>query len=112
MDRFVAQANIDHYLDLLKNGDVSGRNRSTVNKLLIEEEAKLGHGQEQLQFAESRAAKCRAHADDQRRLLDSLDHGSREWTLAESLLVNFESLAQWVEHYCYELRRRMNESGL
>ncbi len=112
MDRFVVQANIDHYLDLLKDGDVSGHRRSTIHKLLVEEEGKLGHGLEQLEFAQSRAAKCRSQADRQRRLLTSLDHGSRDRALAESLLVNFESLAQWVEHYCHDLRRRMNESGL
>jgi hypothetical protein len=33
----------------------------------------------------------------QRRLLDFFDHGSTEWAQADSLLVNFESLAQFVE---------------
>ena len=112
MDKFIAQANIDHYLDLLKNDNVSAHNRSTINKLLVEEENKLGHNREHLEFAESRAAACRTRADRQRRLLDSFAHGSTEWMQAERLLVNFESLAQFVEGFCRQMRRRVNESPL
>ncbi|MDE1933504.1 hypothetical protein [Bradyrhizobium sp.] len=112
MEKFVAHANIDHYLDLLNNGSVSSHNRSVINKLLIEEEDKLGHDQEQLEFAESRAAACRARADRQRRLLDCFDPGSTEWIQAERLLVNFESLAQFVEGFCRQMRRQVSESRL
>ena len=109
MVSFVAHANIDHYLDLLRNGDVPARNRSTINKLLIEEENRLGRDREHLEFAEARAAVCRAHADRQRRLLDSFAPGSTEWVQAERLFVNFESLAQFVESFCQQMRRRVNE---
>ena len=112
MDEFVAQANIDHYLDLLKNGDVSFHNRSTISKLLVEEENKLGRSREQLDFAENRAAACRDRADRQRRLLDSFHPGSSEWVLAERQLVNFESLAQYVEGFCQQMRRQLNENRL
>ena len=112
MDRFIAQANIDHYLDLLKNDDVPAHNRSTINGLLIEEEDKLSRDQEQLEFAESRAAACRLRADRQRRLLDSFAHGSSDWVQAEKLLVNFESLAQFVEGFCRQMRRQVNENRL
>jgi len=112
MHKYVAQANIDHYLDLLKNGDVSAHNRSTINKLLIEEETKLGHDREQLDFAESRAAACRIRADRQRRLMDSFASGSADWVQAERLLVNFESLAQFVEGFCRQMRKQVNASSL
>lgn len=112
MDRFVARANIDHYLDLMKNGDVPSYNRSMITKLLIEEENKLGHDQEQLEFAESRAAVCRARADRQRRLLDSFDPGSNDWVQAERLLVNFESLAQFVEGFCQQMRKHLAAARL
>ncbi len=111
MDRFIAQANIDHYLDLLKDDGVSAHTRSTINKLLIEEESRLGHGREQLDFVESRAAICRDRADRQRRLMDSFAHGSSDWVLAESLLVNFESLAQFVEGFCHQMRSQLNQVG-
>ena len=112
MDKFVARANIDHYLDMLKNSDVPAHNKSMINKLLIEEEGKLGHDTEQLEFAESRAAGCRDRAERQRRLLDSFVHGSTEWVQAERLLVNFESLAQFIEGFCQQMRRQVNENRL
>ena len=111
MDKYVAQANIDHYFDLLKS-DLPADKKSTINKLLIEEENKLGHDREQLEFAESRAAACRDRADRQKRLLDSFDPSSPDWVQAERLLVNFESLAQFVEGFCQQMRRRVTESRL
>ncbi len=112
MDKFVAQANIDHYLDLLKNGDVSAHNRSMINKLLMEEETKLGRDREQLNFAESRAAACRVRADRQRRLIDCFAPGSADRGEAERLLVNFESLAQFVEGFCKQMRKQVNARPL
>ena len=108
MDKFVARANIDHYIDMLHNHIVTPQNRTTINKLLLEQEDKLGHDLEQLEFAESRAAACRYRADRQRRLLDSFDHGSTDWMHAERLLVNFESLAQLVEGFCRQMRKQVN----
>lgn len=112
MDQFIARANVDHYLEMLKNNDISSRNRSMVTKLLIEEENKLGRDHEQLEFAENRAAACRDRADHQRRLLDSFCPGSTDWVQAERLLVNMESLAQFIEGYCQQMRRQMNERRL
>src|SRR5512135_2680923 len=112
MDRFIARANIDHYLEMLNNHDVSTRNRSMITKLLIEEEDKLGRDLEQLEFAENKAVACRTRADRQRRLLDSFDPGSADWVQAERLLVNFESLAQFVEGFCQQMRKRVSENRL
>ena len=112
MDKYIARANIDHYLEMLNNHDVPAHNRSTITRLLIEEENKLGHDREQLEFAETRAVACRNRADRQRRLLDSFDHGSADWVQAEKLLVNFESLAQFVEGFCQQMRKRVSENRL
>jgi hypothetical protein len=97
---------------MLKSSDLPAHKKSMINKLLIEEEGKLAHDGEQLEFAESRAAACRGRADRQRLVLDSFDHGSTEWAQAERLLVNFESLAQFVEGFCHQMRRKVNESRL
>ncbi|MDN5003884.1 hypothetical protein ACFQZO_23900 [Bradyrhizobium sp. GCM10027634] len=112
MERFIARANIDHYLELLKDGDVPSPTRSTITTLLIEEEDKLGHDYEQLEFVESRAATCRARADRQRRLMDSFNPDSDDWVQAERVLVNFESLAQFVESYCHQMRRKVSNRPL
>jgi hypothetical protein len=112
MDQFVTRANIDQYLEMLKNNDISSHNRSMITKLLIEEENKLGRDHEQLEFAENRAAACRDRADRQRRLLDSFCPGSTDWVQAERLLVNIDSLAQFMEGFCQQLRKRMGEHRL
>jgi hypothetical protein len=112
MDKFIARANIDHYLETLNNHDVSTRNRSLITKLLIEEEDKLGHDREQLEFAEDKALACRNRADRQRRLVDSFDPGSADWVQAERLLVNFESLAQFAERFCQQMRKRVSENRI
>ncbi len=112
MDQFVVRANIDHYLEILKNDDIPSHSRSMITKLLIEEENKLGRDHEQLEFAESRAAACRHRADRQRRLLDSFCPGSTDWVQAERLLVNFESLAQFIEGYCQKMRRQVSQHRL
>ncbi|HET7888051.1 MAG TPA: hypothetical protein VFL62_17645 [Bradyrhizobium sp.] len=107
MDEYIARANIDHYLDLLHNADIPSQNRAMINKLLLEEEDKLGQSLAQLEFADAKAAVCRARADRQRRLMDSFEPGTDDWVTAERLLVNFESLAQFVEGYCHQMRRRV-----
>ncbi|WP_128926670.1 hypothetical protein [Bradyrhizobium guangxiense] len=112
MERFIARANVDHYLDLLKVPDISTHTRSTITKLLIEEENRLGRENAQLEFAESRAATCRERADRQRRLMDSFAPGSDDWVRAERLFVNFESLAQFVETFCHQMRRDVNDRPL
>lgn len=112
MNNYVARANIDHFLDLLRNPEVTTGSRSTITKLLLTEEDRLSHDQEQLQFAESKAAICRERADRQRRLMDSFEAGSDDWVTAERLLANFESLAQFVEDFRQQMRRRVNGSPL
>jgi hypothetical protein len=81
-------------------------------KGLLEEENKLGHDWERLEFAENRAAVCRLRADRRRHLLNSFAHGTSDWMQAERLLLNFESLAQFVEGFCRQMRRQMNEIPL
>ena len=59
MNNYIARANIDHYLELLNKDEIPSNGNSMIGKLLIEEENKLSHDLEQLDFAESRAAACR-----------------------------------------------------
>ena len=112
MNNYIAQANIDHFLDLLHNHEVPPQNRSTIQKLLIEEEDKLSKTQEQLEFAEAKAAICRQRADRQRQRMDAFEPGTDDWVMAERLLVNFESLAQFVEAFRHQMRTRVNGSKI
>lgn len=112
MNNFIARSNIDHYLDLLTNDDILPNNRSVICRLLIEEENKLSHNLEQLEFAESRVASCRDRVDRLRRLRDGFDDGSTERVRAESLLVTFEAILAQVEAACSHMRRKVNERAL
>ena len=42
MERFIARANIDHYLGLLSDGGCAREKRAMVTKLLVQEEVSSG----------------------------------------------------------------------
>jgi hypothetical protein len=106
MDRFIARANIDHYLDLLSNGKLAPDRRATVTKLLIAEADKLSHDLEHLEFAETRAANGRDRLNHVRRLRDTADPANR--AQAERLVANFEAIQQLLDEFCHRLRTRVN----
>ena len=107
MDQFIARANIDHYLDLLHNNAIPARNKATISKLLIEEENKLSHDIEQLEFAERKATACRDRLDRQRRLRECFAAGSTDRVQAERVLVSFEATLQLVEGFCAHMRKKV-----
>ncbi|MCC8981886.1 hypothetical protein [Bradyrhizobium acaciae] len=112
MDQFIARANIDHCLDLLRAPDTPDETIATVTRILIEEERKLGHDREQLEFAENRAMVCRERTERQRRLADSLEPGSPARRRAESLFISFEWLAKFIEGAANQMRRKANGGQL
>jgi hypothetical protein len=78
MQRFVARENINHYIGIL-NSDilVAPEKRETIIKLLVAELDNLNHYAEQLEFAESRAAKGRDRLDRVRALSDAAEPKDR-----------------------------------
>lgn len=112
MDRFIAQANVDHFISLLNGSDLTLRNRDTVVRLLIAEEDKLGHGLEQLEFAESRTAQSRDRLNYARKLRDGFIEGSTDRQRADVTLENFQAIHQLFEQFCHQLRERVNSSLL
>ena len=106
MYRYIARENIDHYLGLLDDADLSPERRDLVVKLLIEEEDKLSHDLEQLEFAESRAANGRDRLNRLKRNLDSFAEPERP--MAERLIANFETLQQLLDGFCHHLRHKVN----
>jgi hypothetical protein len=110
MNQFVARANIDHYLGLL-DGGLLPQSRSTITKLLIAEEDKLGHGLEQLEFAENRAASGRRRVDRARALFDSFALDTPEREQAGRLLINLENLQTLLEDFCHRLRAQVTSGG-
>ncbi len=112
MNRFIARANIDHYLSILYGSDLTPSNRSTITKLLVAEEDKLGHDLEHLEFAETRTAKSRDRVNHFRKLRDSFVEGSSDRTRADGVLANFEAIHDAMEQFCRHMRERVNSRSL
>jgi len=112
MDNYIARANIDHYLELLRNDDTPPERRSVIAKLLIEEENKLSQSLEQLEFAETRLAAWRDRVNQLRRRRDSFAEGSAGHTRADGLLQSSESILTQVENFCRHMRKKVEGSGL
>jgi hypothetical protein len=101
MYRYIARANIDHYLDLLSDVDLAPETRAVVTKLLTREEDKLG-GLEQLEFAESRAAKCRDRLDHLQKTLE-VSEGA-DCAQLERVVANLEAIQHSLDSFCQRLR--------
>jgi hypothetical protein len=106
MDRFVTRANIDHYLELLSDGGCAREKRAMVTKLLIEEEDKLGHDLEQVEFAEKRVADGRDRLNHLRSRLDLVPEQQR--AEAERLVANFENIQHLLEQFCRQMRDKID----
>lgn len=104
--RDVVRANIDRQLELLNDPRLEPERRADVVKLLIAEEDKVSHYQEQLEFAESRAAKGRLHLSELRRKRDNMQAADR--ALAEQLVANAEAIQHLLDGFCNHLRNRGN----
>ncbi len=107
MDGFISRANVDHYLDLLNDGNLPAEKRATVTKLLIIEEDKLACTQEHLDFAEIHAVKGRVLLNELRCALDAeQDRESRAQT--ERLISAVETTQSLIEGLCDRLRLKMS----
>lgn len=112
MEPFIARANIDHFLDLLRDDDLPAERISAINQLLIAEENKLSRDLEQLDFAESRAALYRSRLDGLLRWRDGFADGSSERSRADGVVAKFEVTLEIVDRFCLQLRRQVNRRSL
>lgn len=112
MDRFIARANIDHYLYLLGQADLGPEKRAAVTKMLIEEEDKLSRDLEHLEFAQVRAATGRDRLNGLRQKRDGFAEHSAQRATAERLIANFEGIQQLLDDFCHHLQARVNGSRL
>lgn len=88
---------------------MSPKRRAAVVKLLIAEEDKVSHDQEQLEFPESRPATGRLRLNDLRRKRDKMRPPDRAFS--ERLVANAEAIQELLDGFCSHLRNRGN-SGL
>jgi hypothetical protein len=86
-DSFVARANIDHFLGLLRV-EIVAETRATLNSLLIEELSKLGS--EHVQYVERAVANYRLHIERLVTWRAGLTDGSPEQRSADNMLLDFK----------------------
>ena len=108
MHRFVARANVDHFIGLLHGRDLSPDDRKEITRLLIAELDKLAHDLEHLDFAEKTAAEGRYRVSHVRHVRDGHPFGTTEREQAEQLLVSCENLQTVLEDFCHRLRAKIN----
>jgi hypothetical protein len=109
---YVARANVDHFLDLLREDGISDQIRHTVTKLLVAQEDQLGRTVEALSFMESRLIKGREDVASIRLKCKVFAHGTEQHIEAEKLLVNLENTLTLMENYCQRLRTDIDRNGL
>jgi len=78
--------------------------------VLIEEEDKLSHDLEQLEFAERRVADGRERVNRVRNARDAFAFGTPEREKADRLLINVENIQTILEDTCHRLRGKVTRT--
>ena len=107
MDRYVARAKIDHYLDILKDRNLTAQRRSTTIALLIAELDKLSEDVEHLEFAEIRVGISRQEIAQARARRDTLSFGTSDRDDAEKYLIHLENVHTMLDDFCHRLRHKI-----
>ncbi|MDA9410975.1 MULTISPECIES: hypothetical protein [unclassified Bradyrhizobium] len=107
MHRYVARANIDHYVEILKDMSLSTQRRSTTIALLIAELDKLGADGEHLEFAETKVSASRQQVAQAAARRDSLALGTSARENAERYLIHLENVHTVLDDFCHRLRHRI-----
>jgi len=104
MHRYVARANIDHYLGILRGATLTMQQRGTTTSLLIAELDKLSNDAEHLAFAESKVAVSRQEVAQAASIRDSLAAGTSQREAAERHLIHLENVHTLLDDFCHRLR--------
>ncbi|SRR5579871_6449689 len=107
VEEFTARANIDHYLTILDDPHFPPERHATIIKLLVLELDRLGGDQEQLAFAESRAANARGRLNGLRQKLNGATDVTHRATV-EKVVANFEVRQKLLDDFCHYLRTKVN----
>ena len=108
MDQFIARSNIDHYLNLLHNGQTSADDRTAINQMLATELGKLNLAMVDLEYVESRAAACRRRFNQISHWRNGFADGSTARTQADKVAAQFESTLRTMDIFCGQMRERLN----
>ncbi|MBW7973841.1 hypothetical protein [Bradyrhizobium sp. BR 10289] len=107
MHRYVARANVDHYLGILKDATLTMQQRSTTTLLLVAELDKLSNDAEHLEFAESKVAVSRQQVAQAASVRDSLAAGTPQRQEADRHLIHLENVHTLLDDFCHRLRNQV-----
>jgi len=107
MHRYVARANIDHYLEILRDTNLTTQRRSTTFALLVAELDKLSEDGEHLAFAETKVAASRQQIAQATSRRDSLAFGTPKREDAERHLIHLENVHTALDDFCHRLRHKI-----
>ena len=111
MHRFIARANVDHFIGLLHGGDLTIEKRTGITKLLIAELDKLAPDLGHLEFVERRTTEGRIRVSQARDMRDGHPFGTTQREQADRLLLNYENLQTVLEDFCHRLRAKIISPG-
>lgn len=95
---YVARQNITRFCDQLTS-ELDGKRRAALQRLLIEEEDRLGFSVEQLDEIERAIAKGEERIEQQRTLVEVMECNGRDPTVAKALLENLTQIQAMFEQY-------------
>ncbi|RXH18340.1 hypothetical protein [Bradyrhizobium guangzhouense] len=107
MHRYVARANVEHYLGILKDAGLTMQQRSTTISLLVVELDKLSNDAEHLEFAESKVAVSRQQVAQAASIRDSAPAGTTQRQDAERHLIHLENVHTLLDDFCHRLRNKV-----
>jgi hypothetical protein len=108
MHWYVARANVDHYLGILKDVTLTSQQRSTTTSLLTAELDKLCNDAEHLEFAESKFAVSRHQLAQATSIRDSFAAGTSQRQDAERHFIHLENVHTLLDDFCHQLRNRIS----
>src|SRR5262245_11713883 len=103
-------ANIERYLSLLNEADLSPQRRTAMIKELVEEENKLSSSLEHLEFAERRAAQGRERLNQLQRMVETTRPEDR--AKASRLVGNVLAIQHLLDSICHQMRTIVNSRPL
>jgi hypothetical protein len=107
MDKFVARENIRHFEDRLQT-EIDPTTRSLLQRLLVQEEDKLGHNSEALREIENHISRAKGHVNRQQALIASQGDG-HDTAQAQVLLKAYSETLLTLENQREKILRKLDE---
>jgi hypothetical protein len=109
MDHFIARENVNHFRDRLRS-EADPTARSTLQKLLVEEEDKLAKDLSLLDDLAREIAKCRQWIEKQRLRIEGLERDGHDLTAVIALLNGVTETLMIHQEYRQRVATRLEQN--